>query len=684
MSFEGQQLGRYRLQQQLGSGGMGEVYLATDAHINRQVAVKIIRDGASAYPNEEATKESARLFQREMRAIAVLDHPHILPLYDYGEETVGRTTLTYMVMPYRKEGSLADWLQQRGKGDMLSLQEVTRLIRQAASALQQAHNHQIIHQDVKPSNFLIHVTEDEPDQPNLQLADFGVAKFSSATSTVSHAIRGTPSYMAPEQWEGTPVPATDQYALAIMAYELLTGRPPFQGGMGQMMYQHFNAPPQPPSTLNPAIPRDLDTVLLHALAKKPEERFASIAAFSRAFQEATKGMNEGTIVKASPTPIPPPAPPTSAPLPPTVPAPIRGNDLRVTLAISQQEASTGTTRTLTLPGGRRTTVSIPARAYHGQTIHLAGQGEPSPTGTGEAGALIITISIALKEESKPALNPQQAGEKTFLSGPVPLKAEAQPPISNLTATKYVHPKNETQPPISNLTATRPASPTRRSGLSYGWAVALIGLAVLIVIGSGAIYFTRSYAPDPYPPSNGASARVVVNDSLSDNTSSWDQGNNSTGNCQFTEGAYHVTAASFNNCINSIQNFSNFTYEVQMTIITGFLSDSGGITFRASDSSDYYYCSIGLDSTYQIGLVQNNKVQTPLKTGSSPLISTGLNETNTLAVVANGSDLEFYINGQKFASINDSTYTSGQIGVIAYSNSGNSIEVAFNNAKVWTM
>src|SRR5437016_12750211 len=132
MSLEGQQIGRYLLQKPLGSGGMGEVYLATDTQIRRQVAIKVVRTGATAYPNPEATKEAARLFQREMRAIALLDHPYILPLFDYGEEQ----TVTFMVMPFRKEGSLADWLQQRGTTELLPLDVVAHFVRQAANALQ--------------------------------------------------------------------------------------------------------------------------------------------------------------------------------------------------------------------------------------------------------------------------------------------------------------------------------------------------------------------------------------------------------------------------------------------------------------------------------------------------------------------------------------------------------------------
>src|SRR5713226_6294469 len=113
MLLEGLQLGRYRLLRLLGSGGMGEVYLGEDSHIHRQVAVKVTRTEATPYPNSETAKEGSRLFQREVRAIATLDHPHILPLFDYGEENMNGTILTYMVMPFRQEGSLSAWLRQR-------------------------------------------------------------------------------------------------------------------------------------------------------------------------------------------------------------------------------------------------------------------------------------------------------------------------------------------------------------------------------------------------------------------------------------------------------------------------------------------------------------------------------------------------------------------------------------------
>src|SRR5437868_5080919 len=299
MPLEDLQIGRYRFIRKLGSGGMGEVYLAEDARIGQQVAIKVIRSEASPYPNSDATKQASRLFQREAMAVARLDHPHILPLFDYGETMVDGTTLTYLVMPFRKEGSLVDWLGRRSDSELLSLQDVAHIVSQTAEALQHSHDRQIIHQDVKPSNLLIRERKEAPNRPDVLLTDFGIAKFTAATTAASQVIRGTPAYMAPEQWAGRPVPATDQYSLAIMAYELLTGRAPFQGGSMQMMYQHLNVEPQSPSMHNTNLPGDVDAVLLHALAKEPSKRFASIAAFANAFQQSVQLAGGASIAKTT-------------------------------------------------------------------------------------------------------------------------------------------------------------------------------------------------------------------------------------------------------------------------------------------------------------------------------------------------------------------------------------------------
>jgi serine/threonine protein kinase len=370
MPLEILQNGRYRILRQLGSGSMGEVYLVEDTRINRQVAIKVIRTESSAYSDPTTTSDAARLFEREARAIARLNHPNILPLYDFGEEVVNGAPLTYMVMPYCAEGSLATWLQQRGEDNLLSPMDVAHFLRQAADALQHAHDNGLIHQDVKPQNFLIRSNRNER-LPDLLLADFGIAKLTAGTSGASQAIRGTPIYMAPEQWEGNPVPASDQYALAIMIYQLLTGRPPFQGGPGQLMYKHLSVAPQPPSTLNPILNHDVDTILLHALAKRPENRFPSVSAFGKALQEALL-MDGPTILNPQDKPL--------------------ADANRATLAISYAEALNGTSRTLTIAGGRHVRVDVPPGIQNGQVIRVSGQ--DSTIGSGGATIpLLLTIAI---------------------------------------------------------------------------------------------------------------------------------------------------------------------------------------------------------------------------------------------------------------------------------------------------
>ncbi|MGH2509890.1 MAG: protein kinase domain-containing protein, partial [Ktedonobacteraceae bacterium] len=159
MLLDGKQLGHYRILHVIGSGGMGEVYLAEDSRVHRQVAAKVVQVEA-ALANNEGVTHALRLFLREATAIARLDHPNILPLYDYGEEIVETTRIAYLITPYRPEGSLVTWLHQQAvnqQKQQITLKQVAHLLQQAAEALQYAHDRQIIHQDVKPSNFLIRV-----------------------------------------------------------------------------------------------------------------------------------------------------------------------------------------------------------------------------------------------------------------------------------------------------------------------------------------------------------------------------------------------------------------------------------------------------------------------------------------------------------------------------------------------
>lgn len=282
MQIVGHRIGHYKIERQLGMGGMGVVYLAEDLNVSRQVALKMIRTDTLFSSDPIEIQEALRLFEREAQAIARLNHPHILTLHDYNIINIQGTRAPYMVMPFCKDGSFETWLQ----GSLpLSPKFAAPLIRQIADALQYAHNRQIIHRDVKPANILLR-QQGNANSPDLLLTDFGIAAIMDGTSSSGKVLRGSPAYMSPEQWNGQPTFATDQYALAVIAYRLLTGRTPFKGNQQQLMYQHCNDDPQLPSSLNPSLPQQLDSILLKALAKKPEDRYPTVVAFAQALQNS--------------------------------------------------------------------------------------------------------------------------------------------------------------------------------------------------------------------------------------------------------------------------------------------------------------------------------------------------------------------------------------------------------------
>jgi serine/threonine-protein kinase len=280
---------------------MGTVYLAEDPTIGQQVAIKIVRAEDPDFSDSPSATRAIDRFKQEARAVASLDHLHILPLYRYGEEETASGARAYMVMQYRPEGSLWDWLRRRaglGTGQSLasvpklpaglhtgwpvSLEEAGEYLRQAASALQYAHDRGIVHRDIKPANFLLRL--EAGNTVHLLLSDFGLAKFFSSISATS-TILGTPIYMAPEQFEGVAGPESDQYALAVMIYQFLAGRCPFEGDPLHLMHQHITVEPPPIRTFVPTLPERIESVLAKALAKKPQARYPSIAAFAAAFAQ---------------------------------------------------------------------------------------------------------------------------------------------------------------------------------------------------------------------------------------------------------------------------------------------------------------------------------------------------------------------------------------------------------------
>jgi serine/threonine protein kinase/Tfp pilus assembly protein PilF len=282
--------GRYTLHKLLGKGGMGAVYLAHDTQLDRPVALKIPRFGANSGPKAQER------FLREARAAAMLSHPNLCPVYDAGQIE----GVSYLVMGYVDGQSLAELLRDDPRRP---IQGSVRLVGQLALAMQEAHRRGVIHRDLKPDNVMI----DSQGQPVIM--DFGLARRAPETGDVrlteSGLIMGTPAYMSPEQVKGAVTamgPACDIYSLGVILYELLTGRLPFTGGLGELMAQIVFRPPPPPSQFRPDIDAELDVICLKALEKEPALRFGSMLEFANALERYSLGTPQGSSPTESPMP----------------------------------------------------------------------------------------------------------------------------------------------------------------------------------------------------------------------------------------------------------------------------------------------------------------------------------------------------------------------------------------------
>lgn len=265
----GQTLGPYRVLNQVGQGGMATVYKAYHAAMDRYVALKVL-------PRQLAEQPAfVERFRQEARVIAKLEHPRILPVYDYGESE----GILYLVMRYVEAGTL----KERLAAEPITANDIDRFFTQLAEALDYAHRKGVIHRDLKPSNALLDA------QGDVCLTDFGIAKLleGDARFTTTGATIGTPAYMSPEQAQGSQVDQrTDIYALGVILYEMVTGQVPFDADTPlAVILKHINAPLPLPSSIKPEVAPDVERLLLKALAKDPADRFANMGEFLSAWKQ---------------------------------------------------------------------------------------------------------------------------------------------------------------------------------------------------------------------------------------------------------------------------------------------------------------------------------------------------------------------------------------------------------------
>jgi serine/threonine protein kinase len=329
MSFEiGETVGHYRITERLGQGGMATVYRARDVRLERDVALKVLHP---AFKNDPSFNER---FTREARIVANLNHDNIIPVFDTGEQD-GQA---YLVMRFID----GETLKARLAHGPLTVAETIKILDAVAGALDFAHKAGILHRDIKPSNIML-----ENSTGKAYLADFGLARMADAgESTMSQDVMlGTPHYISPEQAQGIRdlTAGTDIYSLGVVLYEIIVGRVPFMADTPYaIVHDHIFAPLPLPTQINPNVPREIENVLLRALAKDRNDRYASTIELAEAFKQAVQDSGMETLPSGSYR----------------IPFPLDAKVTRGTTALDTPRPSTGNRPTIPMPGATPTPTAL--------------------------------------------------------------------------------------------------------------------------------------------------------------------------------------------------------------------------------------------------------------------------------------------------------------------------------------
>jgi eukaryotic-like serine/threonine-protein kinase len=276
-----QKLGKYEVRREVGRGGMGIVYEGFDPVIGRRVALKTFRN--EFFDGTQSDNLLTRL-RREAQAAGRLNHPNIIAVYDYGEETVKdaagvETTTAFIAMEFVEGRSLENYFEAH---ERFPLREIERIMSELLDALEYSHRNGVVHRDIKPANIIL-LTDGA-----VKVADFGVARIESSTLTQVGTVLGSPSYMSPEQFMGQTVDGrSDLYSAGVVLYQILTAEIPFTGAYTTIMHRVLNENAPPPSALNVQVPKGFDAILRRAMAKRPDERYQSAEEFKHAIMAAS-------------------------------------------------------------------------------------------------------------------------------------------------------------------------------------------------------------------------------------------------------------------------------------------------------------------------------------------------------------------------------------------------------------
>lgn len=596
LHLEGREIGRCKLVRKIGEGGMGEVYLGEQISVgNRPVAVKIVRADEDA--SDAKIDDIARRFQREAALLGHFNHPNILPVYDSGVQG----NLLFLIMQYAPDGSLADAI--KGRTDhTLELPAppsfVADIIGQVADALQYTHDKGVVHRDVKPGNVLLQL---EPNGHwHALLADFGIARGADASSHRTQ-VSGTLAYMAPEQFSGKFSPASDQYALAVMTYQLLTNHTPYEGDLATLTHGHMYGTPPSVRTYNPTLPAAVDGVMSRALAKDPTQRYPSIAEYAKALRAAL-------AQKASRADV----------APPPIPAPTGGR-------VSQGPAPRW-------PGGKRR------------------RDQGSGPGLGRVWLMLLASIVLLvgivgaggyivqqQQEQQQHAKQTQTARDTAVANAQSTTA-AQTAVSQ-TATAGVTPQT-TIVPIPTATST----PTGISQDVTSPPAPPDGVAADPVLS------------DPSPMCNKKPTTSWTKSNAVSTACADPVGSGVT---------LTATSTSVLGCINQqkvIQTDGYFTSIVQPisgTVVIAFRQGTGNAQGTLNAGTGYYFVVDRDKGEYQLFATDNDGKASAVPNGGGTLTG-ALAQHFAMSALYKGSDITLYINGIKLTTVTDGSYNSGWV------------------------
>jgi tRNA A-37 threonylcarbamoyl transferase component Bud32 len=691
----GQSVGRYRIVERLGTGGMATVYKAFDARLERDVAIKFIRS--------DVVRDEMFLarFEREAKALARLSHPNIVAVLDYGDHEGA----PYLVMEYVKGDTL-----KRKLGQVIPWKDAAKMLMSAAQALEYTHQQNIVHRDVKPSNFLVSSSD------HLMLTDFGIAKMLDREYAVDLTGTGvgigTPEYMAPEQGLGKKVDQrADVYSLGIVLYEMVTGHKPFRADTPMaVMYKQISDPLPSPTKYVPDLPDFVQKVIFKALAKGPEDRYQDMGSFAKALE----GLSQQPETQRAPSPETMPMERSTRVMPPpeAIPMPVE----QLPRSVSQPEVKpkpVGKKRSrLWIACGVVAMVAICAVVMlvtggFGALMAIFG---PDPEGL--AVDVVFPATVEVGQEFDMIFSLSNVGDKEFTV------TQIQIPNSLLSAVVLtdIYPPNDDQHDFGEETGydfDLTLMPGDVTTVSFRFGSLVVGNypgEIEVVVGGTRrkrtelnVVITEAQVvqvptatntleipspptitpevPTPFPPTDTpitAAGPVLWDDDFSDPNSGFYSGTDVDGTIEYRAGEYLLEVIPNNRIV--WVNLGNYVRDVEISVDMRVVQPTGntghGVLCRYQDVDNFYGLEISEDGYYTIWRRQN--AEYTFLVDWQYLEALVQDRPIRITVSCVGDRLSLAADGVLLAETNDSTFTSGDIGVLVETYDVGNALIAFDN------